>query len=145
MVLARFRRMTPLVRRAMLLLLSLTLSVNGLGAAFGQSIARDCCRNHAVAAMHLENGPCEPLAIGEVPCEHGGPAHSSPIDQDAQHAGVGYCPHCVGLGSSAMMLSMVTVNSISTLTIPFEAPPYVGNVIPDERPSRLERPPQSCL
>lgn len=144
MALARLRRMTSSARRA-ILLLSLTLSINGLGIAFGQPIARDCCRNHAVAAVHLENGACQSLSIGEVPCEHGGPTQSSPIHQAAQHAGVGYCPHCVGLGSSALMLSMATVNLISTLTIPFEAPPYVGNVIPDERPSRLERPPQSCL
>ncbi len=137
--------MTHLTRRVILLLVSLTLSVNGVGVALGQSVARDCCRGHAATVTHLENGPCDPMAVGVVPCEHGGSANSSPITQDAQHPGVGHCPHCIGIGASAMMLPLARINSISTLSVPFDVPPYVGNGIPDERPNRLERPPQFHL
>jgi len=129
----------------MLLLLSLTLSVNGVGMALGQSVARDCCRDHAATATHPDSDPCDPVAVGEIPCEHGGSAISSPINQDAQDFGLGYCPHCIGFGASAMMLPVARIDSISTLSVPFDVPPYVGNGIPDERPNRLERPPQFHL
>ena len=143
--LSRFHCMTPLIRRAMFLLLSLTLSVNGLGAAFAQSSARDCCRNHAAMAAHLEGVPCRTATVGEVPCEHEGPANPSPIRQDAPQSGADYCPHCVVLGASAPMFLIATRDTVHALTVPYEAPPYVGTVIPDERPKRLERPPAASL
>lgn len=139
--LSRFSSMTPLIRRAMFLLLSLTLSVNGLGVAFARSDARDCCRGHAGMAPHLENGPCQTALVDEIPCKHDASANSSPTGNDGQHSAVGYCPHCAGLGASATMLLIPVGNTVYVLAVPYEAPPYIGAVFPDERPKRLERPP----
>jgi hypothetical protein len=139
--LSRFHCMTPLIRRAMFLLLSLTLSVNGLGMAFARSDARDCCRDHAAMAPCPENGPFQAASIGENPCKHDGSADRSPADYDAQHSGAEYCPHCAGLGASAPMFLIAAGNAVDALTVPYEAPPYIGTVFPDERPKRLERPP----
>lgn len=141
LLLSRFHCMTPLIRRAMFLLFSLTLSVNGLGAAFARSSAPDCCRNHAAMAGHLESVPCRTATVGEVPCEHEGSPNPSPMRQDAPQSGADYCPHCVGLGASAPLFLIATGNAVDALTVPYEAPPYIGTVIPDERPKRLERPP----
>jgi hypothetical protein len=139
--LSRFHCMTPLIRRAMFLLLCLTLSNNGLGAAFAQNSERDCCRNHAAMAAQLEGVPCRTATVGRVPCEHDGPANPSPMGQDAPQPGVDYCPHCVGPGASGLMFLIAAGNAVDALTVPYEAPPYIGTVIPDERPKRLERPP----
>jgi hypothetical protein len=141
--LSRFHCMTSLIRRAMFLLLSLTLSVNGLGVAFARSDARDCCRGHAGTVPHLENGPCQTALVDEIPCTHDGSANPSPKGNDGQHSGAQYCPHCVGLGASAPMFLIPAGNAVYVLTVPYEAPPYIGVVFPDERPKRLERPPAS--
>lgn len=132
---------SPVVRRLLSLLLSLILSINGLGVAFARSGVGNCCREHAQTAVRAETEPCHFAPTQEPAGRSIESSRQDPIHKDSQHLDIDLCPHCIGVGASTPMLLMSPRTSVSLLTAPYETPPYRGVVIPGERPGRLERPP----